>query len=74
MCRWGGWLMMLLKFFSYKMNILMAGREVIFNVSGILLTIEDGYDSESTSRQRYLECYAALKVFSNHLLKIALYG
>jgi hypothetical protein len=48
--------MMLLKFFSYKMNILMAGREVIFNVSGILLTVEDGYDSESTSRQRYLEC------------------
>jgi hypothetical protein len=48
--------MMLLKFFSYKMNILMAGCEVIFNVSGILLTIEDGYDSESTSRQRYLEC------------------
>jgi hypothetical protein len=38
--------LILLGLFSYEVNILVTGRETLLNVSGILLTTEDGYDFE----------------------------
>jgi hypothetical protein len=56
------------------MHILVAGREALFNVSGVLLSAEDEYNSEGCwdLEARYPECRGASKVFNNPLLKMAL--
>jgi hypothetical protein len=58
------------------MNVLVAGREALFDVSGVLLTTKDNYNSEGgwDREVRYPKYRAASNVFSNPLPKIALYG